>query len=241
MIDFLINLDTDIFLFFNGIHCDFADQFMKLSSDRFVWIPMYAALLIALVRSYGWRKTIIIILATAIAVTAADQLCATVIRPEVQRLRPANLQNPLSALVHIVDGYRGGNFGFPSCHAANTFALVGLMAPLIGQRRFAVAIGVWALLNCYSRIHLGVHYPGDLLVGGIIGGSIGLICFLLVRTFAFGGKKTEADHSSATLYIASPVIAYIPSLKLNSISIRHSDFVVLTLAATALCIALKAL
>lgn len=189
--DFLINLDTDIFLFLNRMHSAFADSVMKLSSDRFVWVPLYAALLVALVRSFGWRKALIISVTAAAAVAAADQLCATIIRPEVQRLRPANLANPLSALVHVVDGYRGGSYGFPSCHAANTFALVGLMLPLVRNLRFGIVMVSWALLNCYSRIHLGVHYPGDLLVGGIIGGSIGTVCYYIDRLLAFGGKVPD--------------------------------------------------
>lgn len=186
--DFLIDIDTNIFLFFNGMHCDFVDRFMKLSSDRFVWVPLYVSLLVALVRMFGWRKAVIITLAAVAAVAASDQLCATFIRPEVRRLRPANLENPLSVLVHVVDGYRGGSYGFPSCHAANTFALVGLLLPVVRNMRFSIAMLVWALLNCYSRIHLGVHYPGDLLVGGLIGVSIGLICFYIVRLIAFGGN-----------------------------------------------------
>lgn len=198
--DFLIDIDTDIFLFFNGMHCDFIDRFMKLASDRFVWVPLYVALLVALVRMFGWRKAVIITLAAIVAVTASDQLCAAVIRPEVQRLRPANLANPLSPLVHVVDGYRGGSYGFPSCHAANTFALVGLMLPLVRDVRFGIVMVVWALLNCYSRIHLGVHYPGDLLVGGLIGASIGLICFYMVRVLAFGGNVAASTRRDLNLW-----------------------------------------
>jgi len=192
--DFLINLDTDIFLFFNGMHCEFIDRAMKLSSDRFVWVPLYVALLVALVRSFGWTKALLIAATAVVAVAAADQLCATIIRPEVQRLRPANPDNPLSALVHVVDNYRGGSYGFPSCHAANTFALVGLMLPLMRNVRFGIVMIVWALLNCYSRIHLGVHYPGDLLVGAVIGCTIGLVCYYIDRLVVFGGDKPHPQQ-----------------------------------------------
>lgn len=197
--DFLIDIDTDIFLFFNSMHCSFVDRFMKLSSDRFVWLPLYISLFVVLVRMFGWRKAVIITLAAVAAVAASDQLCATVIRPEVQRLRPANLANPLSALVHVVDGYRGGSYGFPSCHAANTFALVGLVLPLVRNMRFSIVMIVWALLNCYSRIHLGVHYPGDLFVGGLIGASIGLICYYMVRIVVLGGNTAQTQHTAGVL------------------------------------------
>ena len=240
--DFLINLDTGIFLFFNGMHCSFADRFMQLISERFIWVPMYAALLFVIVRNYGWRKALFIVIGTALAITAADQLCATFIRPAVHRLRPANLDNPLSALVHIVDGYRGGSYGFPSCHAANTFALVGLMVPLVHNRRFGLTLIAWALINCYSRIHLGVHYPGDLLVGGFIGFSIGYLCYRLVRLTAFAGKLPLPVHSETTeIYFAAPILSYIPMLRLSTLIFRHTDFVTIAAVSTIIAISLAAI
>ena len=100
--------------------------------------------------------------------------CATLIRPEVCRLRPSNPENPLSEMVHIVGGYRGGSYGFPSCHAANSFALASFLTLLFANRKLSLFIFAWAVLNSYSRVYLGVHYPGDLLVGAIIGTAAGL-------------------------------------------------------------------
>lgn len=219
--DFIINLDTSIFLFFNGMHCTFADHFMQLVSDRFVWVPMYVAIAAVLVHTLGWRRSLIVLLCAALAVAAADQLCATVIRPVVQRMRPANPAHELSLMVHIVDGYRGGMYGFPSCHAANTFALIGLMLPLIQDRRFTATLFVWALLNCYSRIHLGVHYPGDLIVGAILGFSLGL-----------------AIGQLCSRLIKQPV--YAPVLDFCSVSFRYTDFVTLVAAGTTIIIAVAA-
>ena len=72
-------------------------------------------------------------------------------------------------MIHIVNGYRGGRYGFPSCHAANTFGLAFFLVYLFRQRMLSVFILLWALVTCYSRAYLGVHYPGDLLAGALLG------------------------------------------------------------------------
>lgn len=174
MIDWLNDIDTQVFLALNGLHLPYLDTFMMLFSGKWIWIPMYASILFVIARNYRWKQPIAIAVCIALAITAADQVCASLIRPEVCRLRPANPENELSSLVHIVDGYRGGSYSFPSCHAANSFALAAFVATLFANRRLNIAIFAWAVVNSYSRIYLGVHYPGDLIVGAIIGGIAGI-------------------------------------------------------------------
>lgn len=169
MIDWLNTIDTQVFLALNGLHAPYFDVFMKLFTGKWIWVPMYAAVLFAVVRNYRWRQTLAVLVCVALAITIADQVCATLIRPEVCRLRPSNPENPLSEMVHIVGGYRGGSYGFPSCHAANSFALASFLILLFANRKLSLFIFAWAVLNSYSRVYLGVHYPGDLLVGAIIG------------------------------------------------------------------------
>ena len=152
----LVNIDTNIFLSINRMHSPFFDYFMSTYSGKWIWVPMYEVALFCLI-------------AVALVITLADQTGATLIRPYVGRLRPANLENPISDMVHIVNGYRGGSYGFPSCHAANTFGLAFFISFLFRKRWLTVFFMGWALLTCYSRIYLGVHYPGDLLVGALIG------------------------------------------------------------------------
>lgn len=126
MIDWLNTIDTQVFLALNGLHAPYFDAFMKLFTGKWIWVPMYAAVLFAVVRNYRWRQTLAVLVCVALAITIADQVCATLIRPEVCRLRPSNPENPLSEMVHIVGGYRGGSYGFPSCHAANIGTAAGL-------------------------------------------------------------------------------------------------------------------
>lgn len=158
MIDWLNTIDTQVFLALNGLHAPYFDVFMKLFTGKWIWVPMYAAVLFAVVRNYRWRQTLAVLVCVALAITIADQVCATLIRPEVCRLRPSNPENPLSEMVHIVGGYRGGSYGFPSCHAANSFALASFLILLFANRKLSLFIFAWAVLNSYSRVYLGVHY-----------------------------------------------------------------------------------
>lgn len=179
MNSYLIELDTSIFLWLNSSHSPFWDVFMKMASGKLIWVGMYAALLLAIWRAYGWRTFVVMTIGAALAAGLADHITASILRPIFERLRPANPENPISELVHIVDGYRGGRYGFPSCHAANTFALATFTSFLFNRWRFTLFIVLWALLNCYSRVYLGVHYPGDLIAGFLVGCMCGSFVYLL--------------------------------------------------------------
>ena len=112
----LIEADTDLLLAINGWRAGWADTFMYAFSGKWIWVPMYASILYVLFRNLHWKWVLGCIITIALTITFADQVCATFIRPYVCRLRPANLENPISDMVQIVNGYRGGRYGFPSCH-----------------------------------------------------------------------------------------------------------------------------
>ena len=218
MMDWLITTDTSIFLYLNSLRSGFSDTFFFLFSGRFIWIPMYGAILFTLYKSFNWKEATLYVLAVAVTITLADQLCATFLRPAIERLRPSNPANAISSLVHCVNNYHPSGYGFPSCHAANTFALATLISLIIRRKALTIFLFLWAITTCYSRIYLGAHYPGDLLAGAVIGSIIGWIVFTGFKALAqiwAGNKyrskeiKTLFSSSKCTymLYASNTIIA----------------------------------
>lgn len=180
----LSDIDARLLLIVNGAHSPFFDSVMWCISGRWIWVPFYAVLAYLLFRRMSWKRASICLVTIGLIILAADQTCATLIRPEIGRLRPANLNNPLSSFVHVVNGYRGGIYGFPSCHAANTFALAVFMSLVIRHKWFTVMMFSWAFIVSYSRMYLGVHYFGDLFCGATIG-SLFAVLFYYLQNYLF--------------------------------------------------------
>lgn len=180
----LSDIDARLLLIVNGAHSPFFDSVMWCISGRWIWVPFYAVLAYLLFRRMSWKRASICLVTIGLIILAADQTCATLIRPEIGRLRPANLNNPLSSFVHVVNCYRGGRYGFPSCHAANTFALAVFMSLVIRHKWFTVMMFSWAFIVSYSRMYLGVHYFGDLFCGATIG-SLFAVLFYYLQNYLF--------------------------------------------------------
>ena len=177
----LADLDARLLLIVNGAHSPFFDAVMWCISGRWIWVPFYIVLTYMLFRRFSWKRATLCLITIGLIILAADQTCASLIRPEVCRLRPANLNNPLSHLVHVVNGYRGGRYGFPSCHAANTFALAMFMSLVFRNKRFTVMMFSWAIVVSYSRMYLGVHYFGNLFCGASVGSLFAVLFYSFLK------------------------------------------------------------
>ena len=163
-------IDQQLFLFINSANSPFWDKVMNLMSMRVVWAPLYIAILIYLGIRYK-RKIWIIILFIILAIVLSDQI-SVIIKNAVDRPRPCH-ESSLQGLVHIVNGVCGGMYGFVSSHAANSFNVAFISLMFIKKRWYTVCIIIWASAVSYSRIYLGVHYPGDVLCGALLGAFIG--------------------------------------------------------------------
>ena len=172
-------MDEEILLWVNSHYTDFLDEFMPVMTHRFAWIPMYLALAYAIMKTLGWKKGLMFIVAVALTTVLADQIGASVIRPWVARMRPSNPENPISEMIHIVGDYRGGAYGMPSCHAANTVGLLTIFLLRFRSKLFGGILVIWVAMQMYSRMYLGVHYPTDLLAGGVLGMSSASFSYLI--------------------------------------------------------------
>lgn len=182
MIQSLRHLDETLLLWFNGFHTSFLDNLALSVSSRWLWLPLYVVLFALIVRKVGWnRRLLYATLLFLLTVGLADYTCASILRPIFQRPRPTQPDSPIFHLVHAVQNYRGGHYGFPSCHASNAFALATLSALYFRVWRLSAAMFVWALLLCLSRMYLGVHYPGDILLGATIGVAIAFMTYAAAR------------------------------------------------------------
>ena len=171
----LSNIDSDLFLFLNGLHADWMDKVMVLLTDMWAWFPLYLLLIYWTVKQYG-KRCWWIFLTIGIVVLCSDQLSAHVCKPLFQRLRPC--YNPdFQNLIYLPKGMAGGRYGFVSSHAANTFAVAAFLTAALHKnyKWIGIVLYLWAFISSYSRIYLGFHYPGDILCGALLGILIGLI------------------------------------------------------------------
>lgn len=193
LIRLITEIDTKLFLTLNGMNIPWLDPTMWVLTGKFIWIPLYALLLWWLYKRFEWRQATVYLACVVLTIVIADQVCGGALRGAIGRLRPANIANPISGMVHIVNDYRGGNYGFPSCHAANSFGLAVIMSLIMKRRWFTWSILAWAMLNSYTRIYLGVHYPGDILVGASVGSLTGWGMYAVSR--AIINRWLKADNT----------------------------------------------
>ena len=185
-----MDVDKDWFLFLNKLHTGFWDTVMLLITRKEIWIPLLISILYFIFKTCG-KKGFMIIFFLIIAILASDQL-SVLIKDLVQRLRPVH-DPEIQNLVHNILR-KGGLYGFPSSHAANSFAILAFTAGVFKNRSYFFLMLVWALLISYSRIYGGVHYPFDVLGGMIFGSLIGIVFYKLAmlvenRLFLTGNPK----------------------------------------------------
>ena len=193
MLEQLLHIDTEILLAINGWHAPWADTLMWIISAKETWIPLYLLLIGLLVWRYRQPATtrvkwmqkvpacVLMIIVIGLAVGAADFIASGILKDGVARPRPSRVPE-LEGVLHLVNGYKSGRYGFVSSHAANTMAC-GLLFSLIWRKKITTCgLMLWVAANCYSRMYLGVHYPLDILGGLIVGALVAWVAFVMLRS-----------------------------------------------------------
>lgn len=192
-------LDKQLLLCLNGSDSLWLDNLMWYVSRTTTWCLMMLALLWLAVRRGNWRATAMFLLCFALCIVLADQISSSLIKPLVMRPRPTH-DAEIGSLVDVVRNHRGGRFGFVSSHAANTFAIVTFMSLVIRRRALTFVTFSWAMLVSYSRIYLGVHYPGDVLCGALLGVVVG---WAMSRLYLRSASSVPQDEETRNRFTAT--------------------------------------
>ena len=169
----IIDMDKQLLLDWNGSSSLFLDGLVKTLTTATTWIPLYIALLYLVIKNNDSVKNVLLIAACAgLCVFLAGSLDDMIVKPLVGRWRPAR-DADIGMMVDVVNGYRGGRFGFFSAHASNTFSIAVFFCWLVRSRILSVGMVLWSLVNGWTRIYLGVHFPGDVLCGLLWGAVVG--------------------------------------------------------------------
>lgn len=199
MLNELIDFDRWLLLAVNGSASLYLDGVAKTLTTAATWIPLYIALLCLVVKNNDFvRRILFIVLCAGLCYLFAGAVDDGIVKPLVGRWRPTH--DPVVGWqVDTVNGYRGGNYGFFSAHASNTFSIAIFFSLLVRCQLFTVAMVTWSLTNCWTRLYLGVHFPGDILCGLLWGGFVGSMVYYFYwrveRRFDNGMKFISSQYT----------------------------------------------
>ena len=173
------DMDMQVLSLFNGSDNIMLDQMVQILTSGLTWIPLYVMLFFVVMRNNETMGQIALVVGSAIfCVLFADGLVDGIIKQLAERWRPSN-DPTFNYMVQVVDDIRLKGYSFCSAHAANTMSLAVFFSLLIRSKMLTITLVIWSLINCWTRLYLGVHYPSDILCGMIIGIIVGILVYLL--------------------------------------------------------------
>ena len=183
--------DKQAMIFLNNLGSSTFDPFWILVSEKWFWIPLYVIFLYFLYKNFNKKSLFYILLFIALGITASDQI-ANIFKFGFERLRPCH-DPSLEGLLREVKC--GGKFGFYSAHSSNSFFVATYLTILLGKKikQLPYFLFVWAAIVAYSRVYLGMHFPGDLIVGAIMGILLALFFGTLAKKVIRKSEVTTQD------------------------------------------------
>lgn len=173
------DMDMQVLSLFNGSDNIMLDQMVQILTSGLTWIPLYVMLFFVVIRNNETMGQIALVVGSAIfCVLLADGLVDGIIKQLAERWRPSN-DPTFKYMVQVVDDIRLKGYSFCSAHAANTMSLAVFFSLLIRSKLLTITLVTWSLINCWTRLYLGVHYPSDILCGMMIGIIVGILVYLL--------------------------------------------------------------
>lgn len=173
------DMDMQVLSLFNGSDNIMFDQMVQILTSGLTWIPLYVMLFFVVMRNNETMGQIALVVGSAIfCVLFADGLVDGIIKQLAERWRPSN-DPTFKYMVQVVDDIRLKGYSFCSAHAANTMSLAVFFSLLVRSKLLTITLVTWSLINCWTRLYLGVHYPSDILCGMMIGIIVGILVYLL--------------------------------------------------------------
>jgi undecaprenyl-diphosphatase len=192
MFDKIIPYEKNLFLAINGAHTNLLDNMLWLFSSMSIWILPALFLILNIIYKKSWKQWLPVLLGIVLVFILCDQLSSHIIKPLVARPRPTHYPEIMEH-VRTLFGYTGGQYGFISGHATNSFGFAMFTALLFRNRLFTITIFIWAFIVAYSRIYLGVHFISD-IVGGVIAGIT--MGFLVYKGYIYITSKIQVNAIS---------------------------------------------
>ena len=203
LFDWVREADYSLLSTINSPASDAYSYFWVTYTDKFTWMPMAIVAVWCLLRHNSWRGALLMVFSVAMLFLLSDFVIASTLKPWIARLRPSHDPAIMDMLTYV-NGYRGGNYGFPSNHASNGFAVAMFLALLYRKPCITACTVLWACGSCYSRLFLGVHFPTDILVGALLGCLIAVIVYKIYNYMYARMAVSHPMPSPRELYASEP-------------------------------------